>query len=176
MNIPRMRPSIWLASFLFTVILAVSAFGQTAASGHGTLLVANADGHGSTRRQFSFGARMDSSGVVKGNAVLINPAFNGDRGQNYLLQIDISCMNVVGNTVFFGGTTKRTNDPTLVDAVFFGVQDNGEPGRNVDMITSAVFWDNDPNTTGDPGACVNIQPGDPNYTFYPIEAGNINVR
>lgn len=176
MNIPRMHPEIGLAFIFVLVLLAVPAFAQTAASGHGTLLVTNPDGHGSTRRQFSFSARMDASGTVKGNAVLVNPAYNGDKGQYYLLQIDISCMNVVGNTVFFGGTTRRTNDPNLVDSVYFGVQDNGEPGRNLDMITPAVFWDNDPNTTGDPAACVNIQPGDPKFPMSLIEAGNITVR
>ena len=176
MNIPRARLALLLAFFFATALLAVPTLGQTAASGHGTLLVTNPDGHGSTRRQFSFSARMDASGAVKGNAVLVNPEFNGDKGQYYLLQIDISCMNVVGNTVYFGGTTRRTNDPNLVDAVYFGVQDNGEPGRNLDMITPAVFWDNDPSTTGDPGACVNIQPGDPNFPMSLIEAGNITVR
>jgi hypothetical protein len=43
-----------------------------------------------------------------GNAVLQNPAFDGANGnQPYFLQIDISCMKVIGNIAFFGGTTRR---------------------------------------------------------------------
>ena len=59
-------------------------------------------------------------------------------------------MKVVGTIAFFGGTVKRTNDPSLVDAVYFSVQDNGEPGEGVDKISRVAFFDDDPNTTGDP--------------------------
>jgi len=145
----------------------------TQASGHGTLFVTNSDGQ-QVRRQFSLSGRKNPDGTVKGNAVLHNPAFTVDNGQNYMLQIDISCMNVVGNTVFFGGTTKRTNDPTLVDAVFFSVEDNGEPGAGSDKISQAMFWDDDPTTTGDPMACLNNVAGD--FEMLPIESGNIQVR
>ena len=167
---------------LFFVILVVvaaaaaSVLAPTAASGHGTLLVPNADGKGSIRRQFSFSARTSADGTVKGNAVLINPQYNGDKSQYYQLQIDISCMYVSGNTAFFGGTTRRTNDPNLVDAVYFIAQDNGEPGGGHDQISPAVFFDDDPNTTGDPGLCVNIQLGDPNFPMYTIESGNVVVH
>jgi hypothetical protein len=74
---------------------------------------------------------------------------------------------------FFGGTVKRTNDPSLVDAVFFSVQDNGEPGKT-DQISRVFFWDDDPNTTGDPQACMLNQLGD--FPMETIEKGNIQVR
>jgi len=83
-------------------------------------------------------------------------------------------MNAFGNTVYFGGTVKRTNDPSLVDAVFFAVQDNGEPGKGVDKISRVFFWDGDPNTTGDPQACLNNQVTD--FPLEAIEAGNIQVK
>jgi len=143
------------------------------ASGHGTLFVTNSDGR-QVRRQFSFSGRKNADGTAKGNAVLHNPSFTVENGQNYMLQIDISCMNVFGNTVFFGGTTRRTNDPNLVDAVFFSVEDNGEPGAGSDTISQATFWDDDPTTTGDPMACLNNSPGD--FPVLPIEAGNITVH
>src|SRR5262245_11086475 len=82
----------------------------TQASGHGTLFVTNSDGR-QVRRQFSLSARKNADGSVKGNAVLHNPAFTGENGQNFMMNVDISCMNVIGNTVFFGGLTKRVNDP-----------------------------------------------------------------
>src|SRR6476646_574105 len=88
-------------------ILAVAGIGitgavtapTTSASGHGTLFVTNSDGR-QVRRQFSFSGRKNADGTAKGNAVLHNPAFTVNNGQNYMLQIDISCMNVFGNTVF----------------------------------------------------------------------------
>src|SRR6476659_4405336 len=116
------RSRILVAAAIFIIAgigisIAVAAAG-VGASGHGTLLVTNQDGN-EVRRQFSFSARQAADGRVSGNAILHNPAFTADNGQNYMLHIDISCMNVIGNTVFFGGTTQRTNDPNLVDAVYF---------------------------------------------------------
>ena len=73
-------------------------------------------------------------------------------------------MTSFGNTVYFGGTTKSTNDPDLVDALFFAVQDNGEPGKGVDKISRVFFWDDDPTTSGDPQACQSNQ-----VTDFPLE-------
>ena len=143
------------------------------ASGQGTLLVQNASGD-FVRRQFSFSAHRNADGTVRGNAVLHNPAFETGKNQRYQLQIDIQCMKVIGNVAFFGGTTKRTNDPGLVDAVYFSVQDNGEPGRDKDLLSSAFFFDDDPNTVGDPQLCQGNQLGD--FPMEPIESGNIQVR
>jgi hypothetical protein len=146
---------------------------QEHANGHGTLFATDENGR-QVRRQFSFNARRNQDGTVRGNAVLHNPAFSGANGQNYQLQIDISCMKRYGNIAVFGGLTKRTNDPNLVDAVFFSVQDNGEPGRGVDKISRAFFFDDDPTTTGDPQICQNTGPND--FPLETIEAGNIQVR
>jgi len=154
------------------ITIAVTTPGDSA-NGHGTLLVTDPDGN-QTRRQFSLSARVQSDGTVKGNAVLHNPAFTGANGQKYQLQIDISCFNRIGDTVFFGGTTRRTNDPNLVDAVYFSVQDNGEPGKGSDMISQVFFFDDDPTTTGDPMLCLGNQIGD--FPMDVIEAGNIQVK
>jgi hypothetical protein len=69
-----------------------------------------------------------------------------------------------------GGFTRRTNDPSLVDAVFFAVQDNGKD----DLLSRAYFWDGDPNTTGDPAACQLNQVGD--FAMEDVIRGNINVH
>lgn len=175
MTIPRKAFGLFL-TILFVVAASAATISAPTASaeGHGTVLVTNADGKGSTRRQFSFSARLNADGTAKGNAVLINPAYNGDKAQYYQLQVDISCMQVVGNIAIFGGTTRRTNDPNLVDAVYFSVQDNGEPGKGFDKISDVFFFDDDPNTTGDPALCQFVQPTD--FPLHTIEAGNINVR
>ena len=129
--------SALVLTFCFKFNTEAAAPGPSA-SGHGTLYDGEAPNGQLYRRQFSFSARTKSDGTVSGNAILVNPAFDGTNGsQPYLLQIDISCMNVIGDVAFFGGTTRRTNDPNLVDAVFFSVQDNGEPGADNDLISRA---------------------------------------
>ena len=173
----NIRSRILFAAAVFIIAgigisIAVAAAG-VGASGHGTLLVTNQDGN-QVRRQFSFSARQGADGRVSGNAILHNPQFTTDNGQNYMLHVDISCMNVQGNTVFFGGTTQRTNNPNLVDAVYFSVQDNGEPGGSTDQISQATFFDNDPSTIGDPKLCLNNRVGD--FPMTSIDAGNIQVR
>lgn len=146
--------------------VAHAAPGQSA-SGQGTL----DDG----ARTFSFSARQAADGTVKGQAQLVNRNFSGtpDNPAPYRLHIDISCMNRVGDTVFFGGTVKSTNDPNLNDAVFFSVEDHGEPGAGNDLISRAHFWDDDPETTGDPSACMFNQEGD--FPLELIERGNVQV-
>jgi hypothetical protein len=81
---------------------------------------------------------------------------------------------VDANTAIFGGTVKRTNDPSLVDTVYFSVQDNGEPGAGNDKVSRAFFFDGDPATTGDPALCLGAT-----LTDLPLEtivSGNINVK
>ena len=146
---------------------------QEAANGQGTLLVDDGSGN-FVRRTFSFSARRYADGSVKGNAVLHNPAFTNANGQKYQLQIDVQCMKVIGNVAFFGGLTRRTNDPSLVDAVYFSVQDNGEPGKGRDQISRAFFFDDDPATTGDPQLCQGNQLGD--FPLETIDSGNVQVR
>jgi hypothetical protein len=169
--------SLFAASLVVALLTvapkSVAQGDKVAANGQGTLLVQNGDGD-FVRRQFAFSARRYADGSVKGNAVLHNPAFENAKGQRYSLQIDISCMKVIGNVAFFGGTTRRTNDPSLVDAVYFSVQDNGEPGRDRDKISRAFFFDDDPNTTGDPQLCLGNQLGD--FPLETIESGNVQVR
>ena len=171
------RRLLMCSAVLATVSTAVPAFAQVtreSANGHGTLSVVDGDGN-SVKRQFSFNAVRQADGSVKGHATLINPAFEGANGNApYQLQMELSCLRVVGNIAIMGGTTKRTSDPNLVDAAFFSVQDNGEPGRGSDRISRVFFWDDDPTTTGDPAACQATGPTD--FPLEPIEGGNIQVR
>jgi hypothetical protein len=142
---------------------------RESANGHGTLLYTDPDGK-TVRRQFSFSARKDADGTVKGQAIVHNPAFITPTGK-YKSQIEISCMYVEGNTAVFGGTVKKQNDPGLeeFDSAFFIVQDNGEPGKNLDQI-STVYFDN---VVG-PEAC--LETATNTFLLQPIESGNINVR
>ncbi|HEX8070375.1 MAG TPA: hypothetical protein VF546_10515 [Pyrinomonadaceae bacterium] len=173
LGLPVALAVVAAVAFFATTSRSAAQGTQQSANGQGTLLVQNDDGD-TVRRQFSLSARRYADGTVKGNAVLHNPAFTGVNGQRYQLQVDIRCMNVIGNVAFFGGLTRRTNDPNLVDAVYFSVQDNGEPGRGRDLISRAFFFDDDPNTQGDPQLCLFNQVGD--FPMEPIDAGNIQVK
>jgi len=146
---------------------AIAALGVSA-SGQGTL---------EAGRTFSFSARVNADGTATGTAMLTNRAFTGANGHApYQLQIAISCGKMVDqHTMIFGGTTRRTNDPSLVDAVFFSVQDNGEPGAGRDKISRATFWDDDPNTQGDPATC-QFSTIEQDVPLETIQSGNVQVR
>lgn len=171
-----------VSAFAVTFVLAglVVAFTVTAAgpgpsaNGQGTLM--RPDG----RRSFSFSAQIRSDGSVTGQANLHSHEYAyGNGNQPYMVQIDISCMKVVGNTAWFGGMPRRTNetDPVYSDAVFFGVQDNGEPGKGRDKVTLAYFWDDQPPITGDPQACQNLPAAPVDGTaLITIDSGNVQVK
>ena len=155
------------AAGLLALVSNSSAAAGPSANGHGTLT--NTDG---TKRQFTFNARTNADGTVSGHAVLRNPAFDGADGKPYYTHLDITCLKVIGNVAFMGGTESKTNDP--IDTGYFSVEDNGEPGKNNDRISRVFFWDDDPTTTGPPEACQNTEP-----TAFPLEtidSGNIQVR
>jgi hypothetical protein len=161
------------AALLGAVVLGLG--GTTAASAATTNSASGAGALDEGLRHFSFSAKKNADGTVKGQAQLTNKSFTGENGTSpYRLHIDISCMETVGNIAIFGGTTKSTNDPNLVDAVFFTVQDNGEPGKGHDKISRVFFWDEDPTTTGDPQACGATGPLD--FPLETIETGNIQVK
>jgi len=167
--------AVLIAVGTWTISSEAAAAASASANGHGTLYDGVSSNGQPYRRQFSFSARLNDDGTAAGNAVLQNPAFDGANGnQPYFLQIDISCMKVIGNIAFFGGTTRRTTDPNLVDAVYFSVEDNGQPGANNDQISRAFFFDDDPTTMGDPQLCQGNQVGD--FPMEPIQSGNITLR
>jgi hypothetical protein len=169
-----MTPTLVKGSLLAAATLASLAAPALAAT------TAQVSGQGALstdpRRNFSVSAKLNADGTASGRATLINKAFTGENGkQPYMLQVDISCAKVLDDkTVIFGGSTKRTNDPSLVDAVYFSVQDNGEPGANSDKISRAYFFDDDPNTTGSPALCQGSTLAD--LPLETIVSGNIQVK
>ena len=166
-----MRIPLGAASLVIALVSSVPAIAATGSmvSGQGAL-------SSDPRRNFSVSAKINADGTASGHATLINKAFTGENGKSpYLLQLDIKCGKMVdANTAIFGGTVKRTNDPSLVDTVYFSVQDNGEPGAGSDKVSRAFFFDGDPATTGDPALCLGAT-----LTDLPLEtivSGNLNVH
>ena len=127
-------------------------------------------------RNFSVSARINADGTASGHATLINKAYSGDSGHGpYMLQVDVSCGKMLDDhTAILGGMTRKTNDSSLVDAVYFAVQDNGEPGAMKDMVSRAYFFDDDPATTGDPALCLGSTLTD--LALETIATGNIQVK
>jgi hypothetical protein len=159
---------------LMCATAAVLAFAGPA---WGAETVATASGQGQVEdgRTFAFTVEIFADGTADGMAVLVNRNFSGASGTSpYKAKFEIKCAQRVGNTVVFGGTTNRTNDPNWVDAAFFSVQDHGEPGKGVDKVSRVFFWDDNPTTTGDPMACL-LTP----INLFPLEtiqAGNVQVK
>ena len=84
-----------IALFAATAMLAITSAAAPvpAASGHGTVLLQDTEGR-TVRRQFSFSARQKADGSVSGTAILHNPSFD----PKYDVQIDISCLQIVGKS------------------------------------------------------------------------------
>lgn len=170
----KLTLSLLSALFILALAFIVSVRSTSAiapagpsASGHGTILLQDANGK-TVRRQFSFSAKVMPNGTVQGSAIIHNPSFD----PKYDANIKITCLQVVGNRASFGGTVRKSSDPAFndeFDAAFFTVYDNGEPGAGVDTISS-VFFDN---VVG-PETCQFIGPND--FLQMPIEAGNVQVR
>lgn len=155
-----------LAGLALTATPALARTGTIHVSGQGTL----DDG-----RTFVVNARINTEDdSVSGKAILVNRNFTGANQKSpYRAQFDISCAKRIDDhTYILGASTTRTNDPNLVDAVFFSVQDNGTDG---DQISRAVFWDDDPATTGDPASC-EFSTLEENVPLEPIKRGNINIH
>ena len=148
---------------MLSTAAAAANKGDVRVSGQGTI----EDG-----RTFSVSAVLYQDGTARGQATLTNRNFSGASGKGpYKLHIDISCAKQLDdNSVVIGGFTRRTNDPSLVDAVFFQVQDTGKD----DLLSRAFFWDDDPETTGDPAACQLVNQGD--FPMEEVIRGNINVH
>ncbi|HTG79165.1 MAG TPA: hypothetical protein VL553_06160, partial [Sphingomicrobium sp.] len=110
-----MRISLGAASLVIALASSVPAIAATSGmvSGQGAL-------SSDPRRNFSVSAKINADGSATGHATLINKAFTGENGKApYLLQLDIKCGKMVdATTAIFGGTVKRTNDPSLVDTVY----------------------------------------------------------
>lgn len=166
--------AILTATAWTTTNIALAQPNRDAASGQGTLLVQDEQGN-TVKRQFSFNARQNPDGTVSGRGLLHNPAFTGVDGKRYAATFDISCLKVEGNVAILGGTIKRTNEPNLVDTVFFAVQDIADPGKNRDYISLLIFNDEDPTSNpGDPQSCQDLPIE--NFGLTAIDSGNIQVR
>jgi hypothetical protein len=165
--------SIILAIAAITAVTSAAGLYKFSAKGKGALSARSAKNGRIDKREFSFNAQVEHDGTVSGNAVLVNPEFEGaDVSEPFQLEMDISCVNVVGDVAFFGGTAQRTTDPNLVDAAYFSIQDDDATG--VRKISQVHFFDDDPNTTGDPQLCMGNRPGD--FPMEPIESGDIDIR
>ena len=157
----------------FTAVTAPTLFRRISAapagpsaSGHGTILLQNAEGK-TVRRQFSFSARVLADGTVQGSAVIHNPSFD----PKYDAQFDITCLQVVGNRASMGGSVRKSSDPVFndeFDAAFFTVFDVSKGGQG-DTI-SEVFFDN----VVEPSTCQFI--GADDFPQIPIESGNVLVK
>lgn len=162
--------TVVVMSGLLVTVKSLALGPKDSANGAGTLV--NQDG---SRSQFTFNVKRNPNGKVTGQATIRNPSFKTGNGQNDQIKIDVSCLKVVGNVAILGGTTKRKNNQTNVEAVYFAVEDNGNPGTGADKIFRGFFFDDDPATKGDPEVCQSLEPAEL-PALETIVAGNIEVK
>ena len=143
------------------------AFANESANGQGKLV--NEDG---SQSQFNFTAQRNPNGKVTGQASLRNPSYKTSNGQNELINIDISCLKIVGNVAVIGGWAKRKNSQTKAEAVYFAVEDGRNSGA--DKIFRGFYFDDDPNTDGDAQLCQTLETDV--LVLEPIADGNILVN
>lgn len=141
---------------------------RESAEGEGKFI--NEDG---SKSRFSFNAKRNPNGKITGQATLRNPSFKAGSGQDEVLKIDITCLKVVGRWAIFGGTTKRKNNQTNVEAAYFAVEDGEEKGE-ADKIFRGFFFDDDPATKGEPDLCRTLEREV--LVFEPIAEGSIKVK
>lgn len=154
-----------VSGFLVTVKSSALSTNESA-NGQGKLI--NEDG---SRSQFSFNVRRHPNGKVTGQASLRNPSFKSANSQNEQIKIDVTCLKVIGKVAVIGGMTKRKNNQTEAEAVYFAVEDNGDSGA--DKIFRGFYFDDDTKTKGDPQLCQSIEAEV--FVLEPIAEGNIQV-
>ena len=161
---------ILLMLIMSGLLVSVKSFTFAGESAEGQGILVNED---ETRSQFSFSVRRNPNGKIIGQATLRNPSFKTTNEQNEQIKIEVTCLKVVGNIAVFGGMTKRKNNQQSDEAVYFAVQDNGNPGAGTDKIFRGFFFDDDSTTKGDAQLCQTLETSI--LVLEPIAGGNIQV-
>jgi hypothetical protein len=147
---------------LFCALAAGAAFAQVT-----VVHSARGSGHiefGANREFITFSAVQHSDGTVTGTATV------HDITAGVTAQIDVNCLNVVGNTATISGIVTRSSNPTLVPVgseSIFQVVDGGEGQGSVDFMSLANFY-----AVGTGPDCT--VPGE--FDLVPVQEGNIQVQ
>jgi hypothetical protein len=143
---------------LFCAVAAAAASAQVLHSAHGS-------GHiqfGNNREFITFSAVQHSDGTVTGTATV------HDISAGVTAQIDVDCVNVIGNTATISGIVTRSTDPALQGFEgIFQVVDGGEGADSVDFMSLANFF-----AVGTGNDC--RVPGE--FDLVPVEQGNVQVQ
>jgi hypothetical protein len=145
---------------LFCAAASAAAFAQVtvlhSASGSGHIQFAN------NREFITFSAVEHSDGTVTGIATV------HDVSAGVTAQIDVDCLNVVGNTATISGIVTRSTEPVLQGFEgIFQVVDGGEGKGTVDFMSLANFF-----AVGTGTDC--RVPGE--FDLVPVQQGNVQVR
>ena len=152
---------------LLDTVKSLTLNGNESVTGQGKL-----DNQNGSDSEFMFAVKRNSNGKVTGQAIIRNPSYKAGNGQNDKIKIDMTCLKVVGNVAFLGGTTKRKNNQAKTEAVYFAVEDNGEQGT--DAVFRGFYFDDDPATDGDSHRCEAIERSV--VVLEPSAKGDIQVK
>jgi hypothetical protein len=148
---------------LAAVVAALLAAGASAAVT--VLHSASGSGHvlfGNTQESISFNAVQHEDGTATGHAQ-INDVTAGVR-----FQVDVDCLNVIGNTATISGIITRSSDATIEGwEAIFQVVDNGEGSDPPDLMSIANIHER-----GTGVDCSVVA----EYDLTPLQGGNVQVR
>ena len=166
----RARLSAFMAVIVSLLVpLAVSAgSGGGSASGGSRLTVHNVFGLQTLELQaFGFGAHINPDGTVGGWYTYREV----DDGAPFTASGPVTCLTVVGNDAWIGGTIDASNDPTVVGSgSWWHVTDNSEGGNAQPDITTFLGI----GSTAQTQAFCDDHPA---YKHpFAIDSGNIQVR
>jgi hypothetical protein len=115
-------------------------------------------------RTFAFTARRHGEGSVRGEWQLLNRALGAKAHGN------ITCVTVVGNQAWLGGTTERIGGGTGGE-VGWRIVDNGSGATAPADQISLAFVGREPGFAADYCATAPLEPG-----LFDVEAGNLQIR
>jgi hypothetical protein len=156
------------------VTAAIGVAGATAsenvssASGGSHLVTHNVFGLSTLELQdFGFNAKLKSDGGAAGWYTYRDV----EDGTPFTANGRVTCLTVIGNDAWIGGTIESSNDPTLVGlGAWWHVTDNGEGAGSPPDITTFLG-------VGSLTATADFCANHPAYRFpFTIDGGNIQVR
>lgn len=145
------------AALVFAAVTSAAVIASASGSGHITF--------GSSQEHNSFNATRADDGSVTGHAQVIDRTASG----LVRLQVDINCLNVIGNVATLSGIVTSSNEEGLVGMeALWQVVDNGEGAGAPPDLMSLV-------NLHEPGIGPDCTvPSE--FDLVPLEGGNIRVE
>ncbi len=164
----RVFPATFVVAAVMGVAVANAGGNGPSASGGSHLVAHDVFGLATLELQdFGFNAKLKKDGSADGWYTYRDV----EDGAPFTAKGPVTCLTVIGNDAWIGGTIESSNDPTVVGlGSWWHVTDNGEGAGSPPDITTFLG-------IGSLAATADFCAGHPAYRFpFAIDGGNIQVR